>query len=139
MYNFTFININYISSIMLLKIFLLLFIIYFFKKFLKNKIFFLNEKNIDNLSDLKYFIKLYTMLLMLPHLIYFFNFYKTNLFFIFSSFNLLVSLTLIIFYVIVDPFKFTLVLSGLNPNKSWSKNIIDQFIQFSTFSMRYIL
>lgn len=125
MYNFTFMNINYITNILIVKIFLLLFIFYFFKKVLKNKIFFLNEKNIDNLSDLKYFIKLYIMLLMLPHLIYFFNFYKTNLFFIFSSFNLLVSLTLIIFYVIVDPFKFTLVLSGLNPNKSWSKNIID--------------
>lgn len=82
------------------------------------------EKNIDVYSDVKKYMYIYLSLLNI-NIIYFFLFNsKVNVFFFLTFFHFLTTFVLITKYILIDPLKFTLVLSGFS-NKNWLKNTID--------------
>lgn len=101
-----------------------LIILFFFKNSFKN--FFLNryEKNIDCYFDLKNYIYIYLTILFINFIYFFFN-NKQSIFFLITFFNFLTTSVLIISFFFIDPFKFTIVLSGFNSNKNWIKNLTD--------------
>lgn len=72
------------------------------------------EKNIDVYSDVKKYMYIYLSLLNI-NIIYFFLFNsKVNVFFFLTFFHFLTTFVLITKYILIDPLKFTLVLSGFS-------------------------
>lgn len=107
---------NYVYIVVFITMFLCASKIYFSLKF---------EKNIDNFKDTKNYIYIYFSILNISLIyIYIFNF-KMNIFFIFFFLNFLTTAFFVISYICLDPFKFSLSLSGFSQKKNWLKNIID--------------
>lgn len=90
------------------------------------KFFFIkNEKNVDNYKDLFKYTQLYLIILLSPLVFFFWKQYKITLFFKLVYFNYLTTFFLILMYIFIDPFKFTLSLSGFNKKKNWVKSSLD--------------
>ena len=83
------------------------------------------EKNIDNFKDTKNYLYIYLCVLNISMIyLYIYN-TKINFFYIIFFLNFLTTVIFVISYIFLDPFKFSLSLSGFSQKKNWLKNTID--------------
>ena len=83
------------------------------------------EKNIDNFKDTKNYLYIYLCVLNISLIyLYFFNF-KVKVFYFLFFINFFTTFFFVVSYIFIDPFKFSLSLSGFSQKKNWLKNTVD--------------